>query len=73
MTSVPPAEQQASHLEDTGNAGRPDGETWVALLHRPGPAAPREGSVFKDPRFTEHIAFLARMRERPATWSPPGR
>ena len=63
MSSVPPAEQQASHLEDTGNPARPVGETWVALLHRPGPAAPREGSVFKDPRFTEHIAFLARMRE----------
>ncbi len=35
----------------------------MALLHRPGPAAPRDGSVFKDPRFSEHITFLARMRE----------
>ena len=40
-----------------------DGETWVALLHRPGPAAPRTGSLFEDPRFGQHVAFLNRMRE----------
>jgi len=50
------------------HAGRPDEEeggkhTWVALLHRPGPAAPLDGSVFDDPRFAEHVAFLDRMRE----------
>ena len=39
------------------------GETWVALLHRPGPAAPRTGSLFEDPRFGEHVAFLNRMRD----------
>lgn len=39
------------------------GETWVALLHRPGPAAPRTGSLFEDPRFGDHVAFLNRMRE----------
>lgn len=48
-------------------AGRPDGgdseQTWVALLHRPGPAAPPDGSVFDDPRFAQHVAFLSRMRE----------
>jgi uncharacterized protein YciI len=37
------------------------GETWVALMHRPGPAAP-SGSLFEDPRFGEHFAFLNRMR-----------
>ena len=63
-----PADSRASDVAardeaDTGNAARPHGETWVALLHRPGPAAPRDGSVFADPRFAEHIAFLARMRE----------
>jgi uncharacterized protein YndB with AHSA1/START domain/uncharacterized protein YciI len=41
-----------------GQAGQ---VTWVALLHRPGPAAPRDGSVFADPRFAEHAAFLRRM------------
>jgi uncharacterized protein YciI len=40
---------------------RPDGETWVALVHRPGPAGPQSGSVFEDPRFADHIAFLRRM------------
>ncbi len=40
------------------------GETWVALMHTPGPSAPADGSVFDDPRFGEHVAFLARMSER---------
>jgi uncharacterized protein YciI len=46
-------------------AGGEDGDedTWVALLHRPGPRAPRTGSLFEDPRFGEHVAFLRRMRE----------
>jgi uncharacterized protein YciI len=45
--------------------GRPDadGETWVALLHRPGPAAPEGAALFDDPRFEEHLAFLIRMRD----------
>ncbi len=43
--------------------GHDGGDTWVALLHRPGPAAPRDGSLFSDPRFGEHVAFLNRMRE----------
>jgi uncharacterized protein YciI/uncharacterized protein YndB with AHSA1/START domain len=38
-------------------------DTWVALLHRPGPDAPATGTVFEDPRFAEHVAFLGRMRE----------
>jgi uncharacterized protein YciI len=40
-----------------------DGDTWVALLHRPGSAAPASGTLFEDPRFAEHFAFLNRMRE----------
>jgi uncharacterized protein YciI len=40
-----------------------DGETWVALVHRPGPGAPQTGSLFEDPRFADHVAFLTRMRE----------
>jgi uncharacterized protein YciI len=44
-------------------AGEPGGHTWVALLHRPGPAAPASGALFEDPRFAEHVAFLNRMRE----------
>jgi uncharacterized protein YciI len=41
-------------------------DTWVALLHRPGPAAPAapaSGSLFSDPRFAQHVAFLNRMHE----------
>jgi uncharacterized protein YciI len=39
------------------------GETWVALLHRPGPDAPAAGTLFEDPRFAGHVAFLHRMLE----------
>jgi hypothetical protein len=41
--------------------GAAEGHTWVALLHRPGPEAPANGPVFEDPRFGEHLEFLARM------------
>jgi len=45
-------------------AGRQAGEdTWVALLHRPGPSAPDTGTLFEDPRFADHVAFLNRTRE----------
>lgn len=44
------------------HAGRP-GATWVALMHRPGPAAPASGPLAGDPRFAEHVAFLTRMRD----------
>jgi uncharacterized protein YciI len=37
--------------------------TWVALMHRPGPNAPTDGSLFSAPGFADHIAFLTRMRE----------
>jgi uncharacterized protein YndB with AHSA1/START domain/uncharacterized protein YciI len=50
-----------------GYADRPGedsgAQTWVALLHRPGPSAPEDGSIFDDPRFAEHVAFLNRMSE----------
>ena len=39
------------------------GETWLALLHSPGPAAIGTDSLFDDPRFADHVAFLTRMRE----------
>jgi uncharacterized protein YciI len=40
-----------------------DGATWVALLHRPGPSAPTDGSLFQAAGFRDHMAFLAEMRE----------
>jgi uncharacterized protein YciI len=56
-------DRYAGHIAGRGADVGSDGgeETWVALLHRPGPEAPRDGSVFTDPRFGEHVAFLARM------------
>jgi uncharacterized protein YciI len=53
-----PAEDSPAGTSPAG-----DGETWVALLHRPGPAAPEGAALFEDPRFAEHLAFLTRMRE----------
>src|ERR1700735_2685578 len=51
------------YVEHVARPGEDDGaQTWVALLHRRGPSAP-QGSVFDDPRFAEHVAFLNRMRE----------
>ena len=40
-----------------------DTDTWVALMHQPGPQAPTGKSIFEDPRFAEHAKFLSRMRE----------
>jgi uncharacterized protein YndB with AHSA1/START domain len=48
-------------------ASEPDeaDDTWVALLHDLGPAAPEDRSqLFAEPLFREHIAFLTRLRER---------
>jgi uncharacterized protein YciI len=57
-------QEQESGQEEEGGSGEDGGkQTWVALLHRPGPAAPPDGGVFDDPRFAEHVAFLNRMRE----------
>ena len=38
-------------------------DTWVALLHRPGPNAPTDGSLFAASGFSDHVAFLERMRD----------
>jgi uncharacterized protein YciI len=32
-------------------------------MHRPGPSAPQGQSLFEDPRFAEHVAFLGRMQK----------
>ncbi|MDQ2810321.1 MAG: SRPBCC domain-containing protein [Actinomycetota bacterium] len=45
------------------------GDTWVALLHRAGPAAPTSGTIFEDPRFGEHI----RVPQPDARGRVPGR
>jgi uncharacterized protein YciI len=61
----PVLDRYAGHIaSQDADVGADDGgeDTWVALLHRPGPEAPRQGSVFTDPRFGEHAAFLARMQ-----------
>jgi uncharacterized protein YciI len=60
-TLLPPPDAPS----DPGPPSAPDGEpeTWVALFHRPGPAAPTEGSLFDAPGFGEHFTFLTRMRE----------
>jgi len=44
-------------------AAEQSAETWVALLHKPGPTAPTAGTIFDDPRFAWHVEFLGRMRD----------
>lgn len=44
-------------------AAAAEGETWVALMHRAGPAATPGVPIPEDPRFREHVAWLGRMRE----------
>ncbi|NYJ07404.1 SRPBCC domain-containing protein [Petropleomorpha daqingensis] len=39
-------------------------DRWFALLHRPGPSLPEGASIFAQPEFAEHLAFLGRLRER---------
>ena len=53
-------EQYAGRVADASDDGA---ATWVALMHRPGPNAPTDASLFKAPDFAQHIAFLTRMRE----------
>jgi uncharacterized protein YciI len=50
-------------LDDESADGDAPQDTWVALMHRPGPAAPATGPLVEDPRFAEHVAFLTRMRD----------
>jgi uncharacterized protein YciI len=60
VNPVPPLRREIVVDTDPGQART---HTWVALLHRPGPDAPPDGTVFDDPRFAEHIAFLRRMHD----------
>jgi len=53
----------ARYRDAAGQPPDPSAYTWVALMHRPGPEAPIEGSVFEDPRFAHHAQFLSRMAE----------
>jgi uncharacterized protein YciI len=54
-------EHVAGRADDSASEDSED-DTWVALMHRPGPTAP-DGPVTDDPRFAEHAAFLGRMQE----------
>lgn len=49
--------------QEVGGQEGADSE-WFALHHRPGPAFGEGGSVFAHPLFSEHVAFLGRLRER---------
>jgi len=54
---------QAATLEIENPAGDQGGETWVVLLHTPGPSAPHDGTLFQAPGFAKHVAFLQLMRQ----------
>lgn len=60
-----PAETERAPAPGRGGTGEDDGEaTWVALEHRAGPAASPDVSLFAQPQFREHIAFLQRMADQ---------
>jgi uncharacterized protein YciI len=40
-----------------------DEQIWYALMHTPGPAVPAGQTVFEQPGFAEHAAFLRRRAE----------
>jgi uncharacterized protein YciI len=40
----------------------PSDDTWVALLHTPGADVPSDESLYAQPDFAEHVAFLHRMQ-----------
>jgi uncharacterized protein YciI len=54
----------AEHVTTNTSPPSDDAEdTWVALLHRPGPNAPHDGSLFAAPGFNAHVEFLTRMQD----------
>jgi len=53
---------QGGTLVSGGDSEDSDGEaTWVALLHRAGPASEPGVSIFAQPQFRDHVGFLQRM------------
>jgi len=52
---------EASGVGEPGEGSDADEATWVALLHRAGPAAEPGVSIFAQPQFREHVGFLQRM------------
>ena len=66
-------EASEAHDQAPGEARAPEtGETWVALLHRPGPAAPRTGACLPTRGSVRTYSSSAGCR-RPVTWWRPGR
>ena len=66
-------EASEAHDQAPGEARAPEtGETWVALLHRPGRAAPRTGACLPTRGSVRTYSSSAGCR-RPVTWWRPGR
>ena len=51
------------YAQAAGRSRDPQAFTWVALMHRAGPKAPKDQSLFEDPRFADHVRFLSRMND----------
>src|SRR5262249_4220896 len=52
---------QAAASDQGGESDGAGEATWVALVHRAGPAASPDISLFAQPQFRDHIDFLQRM------------
>jgi uncharacterized protein YndB with AHSA1/START domain/uncharacterized protein YciI len=55
------AAHAAAHARNDSADTEPGEATWVALLHQPGPDTPSDPSLYGQPGFAEHVAFLRRM------------
>jgi uncharacterized protein YciI len=63
VSAIPPIRREIVVDADPAVAFMDSGAaTWVALMHRPGPNAPTDGSLQSAP-VADHIAFLTRMRD----------
>jgi uncharacterized protein YndB with AHSA1/START domain/uncharacterized protein YciI len=58
------ADAEGGEKADPEADERAGAATWFALHHRPGAALGDGDSIFAHPLFTEHVAFLNRLRER---------
>ena len=59
-----PVDRDPVAASPTESAGPDEVGEWYALVHTPGPAIRPGESVFDHPRFTDHLEFLERLRDR---------
>ena len=59
-----PVDRDPGETSPAEPASADDVGDWYALVHTPGPAMSPGESVFSHPRFSDHLEFLERLRDR---------